>query len=64
MRMLWRVCEGVGREGKREVRRGEGMGEADGVIAGYSCRLCASELLSSFLCFCQFVLFVLVRLIV
>ena len=28
-------------EGKEEVRREEGMGEADGVIAGYSWRVCA-----------------------
>jgi hypothetical protein len=40
VRMLGRVCEGVGREGKQEVRREEGMGEADIVIAGYSWRVC------------------------
>ena len=40
VRMRGRVCEGVCREGKQEVRREEGMGEADGVIAGYSWRVC------------------------
>jgi hypothetical protein len=30
------ICEGVCREGKQEVRCEEGMGESDGVIAGYS----------------------------
>jgi hypothetical protein len=32
VRMRVHVCEGVGREGKREVWRVEGMGEADGGI--------------------------------
>jgi hypothetical protein len=44
-----RVCEGVGREGKQKVLREEGMGEADGVIAGYTCQACVSRV---FACVC------------
>jgi hypothetical protein len=40
VRMRGRVREGVWREGKREVRREEGVGKADGVIAGYTWRVC------------------------
>jgi hypothetical protein len=43
VRTRGRVHEGVWREGKREVRQEVGMGEADGVIAGYSWRLCVCE---------------------
>jgi hypothetical protein len=48
--MRGRVCESMGREGKREVLREEGMGEADGVIAGNSWDVCALVCACVFVC--------------
>jgi hypothetical protein len=52
VRMRARVCEGGCREGKQEVRRDEGMGEADGVNAGYSWRASALVLACACVCAC------------
>jgi hypothetical protein len=69
VRMLGRVCEGVWREGKEEVRRGEGMGEADGVIAGSwricDClRRCACGRVCALLCLNVRMVFVFVQLMI
>jgi hypothetical protein len=52
------MAAGVCREGKREVLREEGMGEADGDIAGYSRRVCVCVCVCAraraFACVCIF----------